>query len=137
MTESKHAAAHVEWIVHDHSMASLTKGGDLMSPILSIGPCESCAKRGREKGWRWGVCCTPTKDDADLIAEAFNVTHETGRTPRQLADRVKELEAVLQETNDVLLSFPVPPEPWDNVVASRMLLLSKGIHAAIAKAGGA
>lgn len=33
--------------------------------------------------------------DAELIAEAFNVATETGRTPRQLADRVKQLEAMV------------------------------------------
>jgi len=31
--------------------------------------------------------------NAHLIAEAFNVAHETGLTPRQLAERCKELEA--------------------------------------------
>ena len=33
--------------------------------------------------------------NADLIVEAFNVATETGRTPRQLADRVKQLEAMV------------------------------------------
>jgi hypothetical protein len=33
--------------------------------------------------------------NAKLIAEAFNVTHETGRTPRQLADERAELIAAL------------------------------------------
>jgi hypothetical protein len=42
----------------------------------------------------------PTKDEAranvDLIAEAFTVAHETRLTPRQLAERCKELEAALE-----------------------------------------
>jgi len=33
--------------------------------------------------------------NAELIAEAFNITHETGRTPRQLAEDVKELRAAM------------------------------------------
>jgi hypothetical protein len=33
--------------------------------------------------------------NAELIAEAFNVTHETGRTPRQLADERAELITAL------------------------------------------
>lgn len=45
----------------------------------------------------------PTADEeakmqanAALIAEAFNVTHETGRTPRQLADERGKLLAALK-----------------------------------------
>ena len=40
------------------------------------------------------------KANARLIAEAGTVAHETGLTPRQLVDRVKELEELL---NGVLL----------------------------------
>jgi hypothetical protein len=35
--------------------------------------------------------------NTELITEAFNVTCETGRTPRQLAEDAKELLGVLQE----------------------------------------
>jgi hypothetical protein len=35
--------------------------------------------------------------NAELIAEAFNVCHETGRTPRQLADERAELIVALKE----------------------------------------
>lgn len=34
--------------------------------------------------------------DAELILEAFNVTHETGKTPRELANLVEELESEIQ-----------------------------------------
>ena len=43
--------------------------------------------------------------NAELIAEAFNVTHETGRTPRQLADERAELIAAL----DNLLASQIDP----------------------------
>ena len=38
---------------------------------------------------------TLERSDAELIAEAFNVTHETGKTPRQLADENAELKRSL------------------------------------------
>ena len=37
------------------------------------------------------------KSNAELICEAFNVSNETGKTPRQLADENKELLEALQE----------------------------------------
>ena len=37
------------------------------------------------------------KDDTRLIAEAGTVHHETGLTPRQLVERVKELEKAMGE----------------------------------------
>jgi hypothetical protein len=40
-------------------------------------------------------------DDALLIAEAGTVHHETGLTPRQLVERVKELEGALRMYEDV------------------------------------
>lgn len=36
------------------------------------------------------------KANAHLIAEAFTVAHETGLTPRQLAERCEKLEAALR-----------------------------------------
>jgi hypothetical protein len=41
--------------------------------------------------------CEVAQANAILVAETFNVTHETGRTPRQLADERAELIAVLQD----------------------------------------
>jgi hypothetical protein len=38
----------------------------------------------------------PAEANARLIAEAFNVAHETGLTPRQLAERCAKLEAFAQ-----------------------------------------
>jgi len=43
-------------------------------------------------GLKTSVC----EANAELIAEAFNVTHETGRTPRELAEDVRELRAALE-----------------------------------------
>ena len=37
---------------------------------------------------------------AELIAEAFTVAHETGLTPRQLAERCKELEEAITRIAD-------------------------------------
>lgn len=35
--------------------------------------------------------------NASLIAEAFNVTNESGLTPRQLMEKVKSLEAIISK----------------------------------------
>jgi hypothetical protein len=52
----------------------------------------------------WEVQCidagnTPayatSEDDAEFIAEAFTVAHETGMTPRQMAERIAQLERML------------------------------------------
>ena len=40
--------------------------------------------------------------DRTLIAEAFNVLHETGFTPRELVEHVKELQVALGAANDML-----------------------------------
>ena len=64
-------------------------------------------------GWiamvREGYLPSDEKDaNTELIAEAFNVTHETGRTPRQLLERVFELERHIQDL--VHKSFPIPKQ---------------------------
>ena len=40
--------------------------------------------------------------NAELIVEAFNVTNETGRTPRQLAEDRQELQDALRQSQDLL-----------------------------------
>ena len=55
------------------------------------------------------------KDDTRLIAEAGTVFHETGLTPRQLVERVKELgEAlrVLVAAEDRIDNLPVCPNTY-------------------------
>ena len=59
------------------------------------GPDEVRAPEG------WLVCTTSAFDHAALIAEAFNVYTETDMTPRQLAERVKELEGALVEIKNM------------------------------------
>lgn len=44
-------------------------------------------------------CMQEVKHNAELIAEAFNTTHETGRTPHQLADEREELIGALSAIN--------------------------------------
>ncbi len=53
--------------------------------IASIQSCDHIGGIGREEA----------KANADFIADAFNVAHETGLTPRQLAEQRKDfLEAL-------------------------------------------
>lgn len=48
--------------------------------------------------------------NAELIAEVFNVTHETGRTPRQLADERAELIASLAPLRVIVGATATLPE---------------------------
>ena len=83
---------------------------------ITQGPITATKYTGPDDSWRVGgefphrVCGGSNKvsgADAELIAEAFNVTHETGRTPRQLADEraelIEALEGVITHVNQ---SFP-------------------------------
>jgi len=49
-----------------------------------------------------------SEDHARLIAEAGTVLHETGLTPRQLAERCKELETALR---DMAMAYGHPDDP--------------------------
>jgi hypothetical protein len=70
----------------------------------------------------------PAEANAELIAEAFTVAHETGLTPRQLAERCKELEAALKVAQSCLASTTCD-SLYDNAKAM--------ISAALSKTGGA
>lgn len=57
--------------------------------------------------YRHRVDTEQTKANAELIAEAGTVTHETGLSPRQLAEQVEQLRAALTEIarSDELASY--------------------------------
>lgn len=60
-----------EWMIHDHSMASLGVGSDpgMGTPlVLSISPCRSCTERVKDGEWKWGRCSTPCEANAAHIA---------------------------------------------------------------------
>lgn len=62
-----------EWLVHDHSMASLGVMPDpgLGDPfVMAVSPCKSCQSRVKDGQWKWGRCHTPSLDDAKFIAHA-------------------------------------------------------------------
>lgn len=62
-----------DWLIHDHSMASL---GVMPDPglgdalVMTASPCRACAKRAEDAGkeWEWGRCHTPSEPDAKAIA---------------------------------------------------------------------
>lgn len=62
----------------------------------------------RDTKTAWLSPCQPA--NAELIAEAFNVTHETGKTPRELADDLKACR-------DLLASLD--PYPDDEIEPSK------------------
>ena len=49
--------------------------------------------------------------NAELVIETFNVTHETKRTPRQLADERAELIATLRENMKTVKLYSGDAEP--------------------------
>lgn len=108
---SEHTPGPWNWVVHDHSLASLGPGRDpgLGDPlVLATGPCSGCAERAEPKEWKWGRCQTPSLANARLIAAA--------------PELLEALESMLSE-------FVGPYEGgFDSVVKAR---------AAIAKATGA
>jgi hypothetical protein len=71
------------------------------------------------------------EDDARLIAEAGTVHHETGLTPRQLVERVKELEEALQGLASAL-SPEIHGSPNSPLEIARAAL-SKSIHNTVAE----
>ncbi len=73
------------WEIHDHSMATLCGGGEdaMIGHIMSVGPCETCAKQAEPKEWVWGRCMTPSLPEARLIAAS-----------RELLDALVRLVAV-------------------------------------------
>jgi hypothetical protein len=80
-----------EWIIHDHSMASLGIPPDpgLGNPlVLAVSPCKGCQDRAESKEWKWGRCCTPSEADAAFIAFARN------HAPALAADWLRLREAL-------------------------------------------
>lgn len=71
--ETPHTPGPWEWLLQDHSMASListtVEDGD-MNPVMSIGPCRSCINHQRTPEWVWGRCHVPSYADAMLMKAA-------------------------------------------------------------------
>ena len=57
-------------------------------------------QRSTGEGYGINVEAEQVRADCRLIAEAGTVHHETGLTPRQLVERVKELEEALRDAVD-------------------------------------
>jgi hypothetical protein len=70
-----HTPTPWDWMIHDHSMASLGVMPDpgLGNPlVLAVSPCPSCADRAEPREWKWGRCHTPSEADAQFILTAVN-----------------------------------------------------------------
>lgn len=93
-----HTPGKWDWLIHDHSMASL---GVLPDPglddplVMAIGPCGACADRADPKVWEWDRCRTPTEVDARLLADA----------PLLLAEVVRLREVVRLQDIEYLQSI--------------------------------
>lgn len=72
---AEHTPTPWDWVIHDHSMASL---GVLPDPglgnplVLTVSPCPACAERAAPGEWKWGRCHTPSEADAEFILTAAN-----------------------------------------------------------------
>lgn len=66
--------------------------------------------------------------NAELICEAFNVTNETGKSPRQLADENKELlEALIglrRDFGEVLVEYDIEPSMAGYMDVSKEVILT-------------
>ena len=73
--------------------------------------------------------------DAALIAEAFNVAHETGRTPAQLAAERAELVGAIEP---VLAQYgpPIEWDGWEDADGESMGDRLRGLSAILAKVKG-
>ena len=70
--------------------------------------------------------------NARLIAEAGTVHHETGLTPRQLVERVKELKAASKHCEDLLTSYEINRVNGEELADTALAML----RAALAKCEG-
>lgn len=60
------------WVGHDYSMASLQGPAEEWDHVVSVGPCDACRERAKQKSeeWQWGSCTCPSEADAKLMALA-------------------------------------------------------------------
>ena len=66
--------------------------------------------------------------NVSLIAEAFNVFHETGLTPRQLADKMVEQRTDLEKVLTHLIRWHDQISKTDLDMARAALAKSKGVQ---------
>lgn len=71
-------------------------------------------QRSTGEGYGINVEAEQVRADCRLIAEAGTVHHETGLTPRQLVERVKELEAVVKAALKTAQIEEQPFRNWHN-----------------------
>lgn len=63
------------------------------------------------------------KDDTRLIAEAGTVFHETGLTPRQLVERVKELGEACRHCEDLFMRHEINRANGEEIADGALVIL--------------
>lgn len=63
------------------------------------------------------------ESDARLIAEVGTVHHETGLTPRQLVERVKELEEACRHCEDLFMRYEINRANGEGIADGALVIL--------------
>lgn len=98
MSESKHTPGQMIVNMVEFSANNWMKIRAELMTAISRSPGDG----GEVVGVVWGGSDEEQSANAALIAEAFSVAHETGRTPRQMASRLGQLEHVSKELLEAL-----------------------------------
>jgi hypothetical protein len=74
----------------------------------------------------WNICSVwyvssndkefETRENANLICEAFNVANETGLSPKQMNERIKEFEGLLKIAFQLLDTREIPTQTELNIL---------------------
>lgn len=110
---AEHTPTPWDWLIHDHSMASL---GVMPYPglgnplVLTVSPCQGCMDRAEPREWKWGRCHTPSEADAEFILLAVNNHDALVNTLTELhAQVIGECPSLLNEDSggDARLSMEI------------------------------
>lgn len=123
--ESKHTAgpAIVSGCIRDVSGDQLWCGA--VEPSVAIGGYRGSIAHIQSAAQIGGISNDEAEANANLIAEAFNVAHETGLTPRQLANDLRATRSVLAATREHITRLEVEFDELRKQCAALLALLDE------------
>lgn len=96
-----------------------------ISPNVAIGEYRGDIARVQSAAHIDGISNEEAEANAAFIADAFNVTHETGLTPRQLAEQHAELSAALEQAEKWLSGW-ASAEPYLETIRAALSKATAG-----------